>query len=716
MRPLTHAARAVLAFLLCVVLGAAARAQTFAPTGNMATARREHTATLLPNGKVLVAGGIGTGTTILASAELYDPASSTFAATGALNAARYAATATLLGNGKILIAGGAGRASAELYDPASGTFTPTGNMGTGRYQHTATLLNNGQVLITGGLSSSGAPLASAELYNPALGTFTSTGNLNAARYLHTATLLNNGQLLVTGGSGASGYLTSAELYDPATGTFAVTQRLTAPRGDHTATLLSSGKVLVVGGYNGSNYLASAELYDPTTSTFSSGGSLHTARDLDTATLLQNGQILFASGRGTGANGGDIYLTSAELYDPTTSTFSATGSLGTARTQHTATLLGNGQVLVSGGYDSSGFLASAELYIPAPATTGALISQFRLSGPNGSADEFIELANTTGAALNVSGWNLVAGSVSVPITGTIPAFGHLLLANSGGYSLGAIAVPDVTYSGDIPASTNRPGDIPTGTALSLNNAAGTVVDSVGAYLPAYGAPASLADQYAYVRRLESGSPSNIRDNAADFNLVDTAATSSTTDRTGVGAMGGAARLGSPNPHNAASTIQRNGSTRNAPYTPPGLSAYARYGSRGSSVDSKGRLTIRRTITNNSGANVSKLRFRIVAITAGMSTTSGVADLRAISSGGVRYFDGNGQLQRGAYGMTLDAPTMPTEAPLTAASTGNGGGLNAGWTAPLPGGTLAAGASVNVEFLFGIQAEGQFRIVVDAEVLP
>ena len=101
---------------------------------------------------------------------------------------------------------------------------------------------------------------------------------------------------------------------------------------------------------------------------------------------------------------------------------------------------------------------------------------------------------------------------------------------------------------------------------------------------------------------------------------------------------------------------------------------------------------------------------------MSTASGVADLRALSSGGVRYYDASHVIQRAAYGMTLDAPTTPVEAPLSAASSGNGGGLNAGWAAPLPGGTLAAGASVNVEFLFGIQAEGQFRIVVDAEVLP
>src|SRR5579863_660972 len=162
-----------------------------------------------------------------------------FALTGSLNTARFGHTATLLNNGIILIAGGVGSngvslAAAELYDPATATFTPTGSLNTARAYHTATLLNNGMVLITGGCAGcppglNGTPLADAELYNPATGTFTSTGNLNTARTYHTATVLDNGIVLIAGGctgyNCTGGVLAAAELYNPATGTFTVTGSL-----------------------------------------------------------------------------------------------------------------------------------------------------------------------------------------------------------------------------------------------------------------------------------------------------------------------------------------------------------------------------------------------------------------------------------------------------------------------------------------------------------
>ena len=136
---------------------------TFGNTGSLNTARYFHTATLLPNGKVLVAGGAGSSGNYLASAELYNPASGSWTPTGSLANARYAHTATLLPNGKVLVAGGAGT-STELYDPASGTWAVTGNLATGRLYHTATLLPNGKVLVAGGDNI--GSLASAELYDP----------------------------------------------------------------------------------------------------------------------------------------------------------------------------------------------------------------------------------------------------------------------------------------------------------------------------------------------------------------------------------------------------------------------------------------------------------------------------------------------------------------------------------------------------------------------
>ncbi len=161
-------------FFVTVLVGIAVYANaltpgTFVPTGSMTVARFGHTATLLKNHKVLVAGGSDDGgVTSFASAELYDPSTGTFSATGSMAAARYDQTATLLDNGKVLItAGGYNNgvlASAELYDPSAGTFSPTGSMAGARFIHTATLLKHGKVLITGGATSSA--LASAELYVP----------------------------------------------------------------------------------------------------------------------------------------------------------------------------------------------------------------------------------------------------------------------------------------------------------------------------------------------------------------------------------------------------------------------------------------------------------------------------------------------------------------------------------------------------------------------
>ena len=337
---------------------------TFAKTGALGAARNQHTATLLQNGKVLVAGGEG-ATGALASAELYDPATGIWTATGNLNTGREKDTATLLPNGKVLVAGGVNNnnivlASAELYDPASGTWTATGNLNTARDLHTATLLLSGKVLVAGGFSST-----STELYDPASETWTATtGSLGAIRVQHTATLLPlmpNGKalVLVAGGRNGAGTLLTAELYDPASGTWtATTGNLTSARVRHTATLLASGKVLLAGGYDGSTYLATTELYDPATGTSTAAGSLNNARQQHTAALLPNGQVLVTAGEGTAGT-----LASAELFNPAAAPgiWTATGNLGAARYLHTATLLPNGKMLVAGGSNDGGYVASAELY-------------------------------------------------------------------------------------------------------------------------------------------------------------------------------------------------------------------------------------------------------------------------------------------------------------------------------------------------------------------
>ena len=236
------------------------------PTGSLATSRYQATATLLPNGKVLVAGGIhGTGALAfsLATAEIYDPATGTWSATGSMNVARAGQTATLLPNGKVLIAGGCnGRrcgtsvASAEIYDPATGTWSLTGSMTTARSAHVAALLPNGQVLAAGGRGAG----TTAEVYNPASGTWSATGSMGTARAYATATLLGNGSVLVAGGQSG---IASAELYNPGTGTWSTTGSMTTGRFEHTATLLPDGRVLVAGGASSAGpATATAEIYTP----------------------------------------------------------------------------------------------------------------------------------------------------------------------------------------------------------------------------------------------------------------------------------------------------------------------------------------------------------------------------------------------------------------------------------------------------------------------
>jgi N-acetylneuraminic acid mutarotase len=362
------------------------------PTGDLNVPRSYHSATLLPDGRVLVAGGLGPNpiggpNAILDSAELYDPATSTWSVTGQLNIARVDFTATLLPSGKVLVAGGvisepeppdffAATSTAELYDPATGLWSPTGSMTTTRSDHSATLLQNGKVLVAGGGPDSDTfGSGSSELYDPATGAWSATGSLNIARASHTATLLQDGRVLVAGGTedDFDSALPSAELYDPICGTWSTAADLKA-NVLHTATLLPEGKVLIAGGYSHWDGLASfnsSQTFDPAIGQWSVAGNLNTAREGHTATLLPDGEVLVAGGYDWNWSSRST-VDGAELYDATSGTWTAAGNLGTARLAHTATLLPNGTVLVAGGsFITPGYrlstsitLGSAELYGPA----------------------------------------------------------------------------------------------------------------------------------------------------------------------------------------------------------------------------------------------------------------------------------------------------------------------------------------------------------------
>ena len=352
--------------------------------GSLSAARSRHTATLLPNGKVLVTGGygpvdVGGGVTIqaaVASADLYDPTTNTWSSAGNLTTARYYHSATLLSNGKVLVTGGFGNSSnpqsAELYDPATNSWSVVASMATARYQHTATLLPSGKVLVTGGANPTS--LSGVELYDPTANSWSSAAGLSTARYSHTATLLTSGKVLVAGGVSGTNPVNSAAVYDPANNTWAAAGTFATERSDHTATLLPSGKVMLVAGSGSAGATNTAVVYDPGTNGWSSTGSLVTARSRHTTALLPSGRLVVTGGVGTGAG------SSVEVFDPASNSWGAAGSLSTGRETHTATLLPNGRVLIAGGLTGPSFglralSASAEVFNPSTnvwsLTTGSL---------------------------------------------------------------------------------------------------------------------------------------------------------------------------------------------------------------------------------------------------------------------------------------------------------------------------------------------------------
>jgi hypothetical protein len=365
----------------------------FSSTGWPSTQRYYAAVSLLPSGKVLVAGG---GSGPWATCELYDPVSGTWSGTGSMAYTRKGATAIMLHTGKVLVAGSettTGGATSELYDPVTGTWSITGALPGPRHAYSMTLLRNGKVLMAGGFDSAYTRLTAAALYDPATGKWSATNPMPSDQAGHTATLLPSGEVLVAGGyrNSAGGnplmffnpdtetwrqpgtlpyhvshtatllpsgkvLLVSSDkstLYDPVSGT-QTTALLTTSRYSHTTTLLPSGKVLVAGTSSASGIRDSSEIYDPATNTWTSASTLPQSFAGHVAVMLTTGKLLLT------ANGSVVSV----LYDPGESTWSAAPSPVTRRQETAAVLLPTGKVLVPGGYIGGGAaLAKAELYDP-----------------------------------------------------------------------------------------------------------------------------------------------------------------------------------------------------------------------------------------------------------------------------------------------------------------------------------------------------------------
>ncbi len=324
----------------------------------MSTKRAAHTATLLADGRVLIAGGF-VDTASLSSAEVFDPATKSFASAGDMGDRRSGHTATLLSNGKVLVAGGYNGsylATAELYEPETRSFKPTGKMLAARSSHVAVLLPDGKVLLAGGVGTGWTFLASAEIYDPVTDIFTATGNMHAARESHTATSLANGKVLIAGGHkgrrSAMTVYSSAEIYDSTSGSFTAAGDMTRIRHKHDAVLLADGRVLIVGGADerdGRGAYNTTEIYDPAKETFTVAANMNLTRYKlqGTAILLNDGKVVVAGGANR-----------AEIYDPSSNTFSyAPGDMGTARLFATATRLSDGKVLITGGYNNQNEVSS-----------------------------------------------------------------------------------------------------------------------------------------------------------------------------------------------------------------------------------------------------------------------------------------------------------------------------------------------------------------------
>lgn len=452
------AALALVAALSLSGTTSSAASTTWTATDPLPTQRASATATELPNGKVLFAGGISSKSVPQHSAYLYDPVKQKWAATAPMLTARAFDIAVLLQNGMVLVAGGYTKdssgfgytATAEVFNPSTTTWSAVPSMSTPRAEFAATLLADGRVLVAGGVNSaaniSGINLDSAEIYDPGANSWTPTPTMPTQRSDFTASRLANGNVLLVGGyrgytfdpepGAPSDPLAQAVVYNVTSGQWQATGDVFIQRFFQTATALNDGTVLVVGGYP-SNVVPGttppspdAEIYqpdviDPDTGamgTWAPVAPMPSGRAQHSATLLADGRVLVAGGLATDGS----LITSAVVFNPGSGSWSDGGTMNTGRRAFAATLLSSApcgnvcnEVLVAGGGAGGNFLtgagtAAAELFTPPPPSAGSLGSAGNGTGSETSGDEVPVPDTGLGAA--GTGILLVAIGVSGVILG------------------------------------------------------------------------------------------------------------------------------------------------------------------------------------------------------------------------------------------------------------------------------------------------------------
>jgi N-acetylneuraminic acid mutarotase len=347
---------------------------------SMADNRQAAMSATLPDGKILVFGGFGTGGIIRDSAETYNPDSELgneepWVATGSLAQSRWLGTGTALVSGKVLAVAGQSIIddiatplnSAELYDPEEGTWSSAGTLSVPRWGHRAIRLQDGKVLVVGGQNDDGY-IAAAEIYDPEENDWSAAAPMSVARFFPLIALLPNGHVLVAGGQGTdSTPLDSCEVYDPSLDSWRPTGSMTVTRQSvFSAVTFADGKILAAGGHDGVDRLASAEIFDPTIETWSATAPMLTTHYAGRAVLLPDGRALVI--------GGSNFSPGAEIFDPTTGLWSLTGNMQqVARYFFESAVVSGSRVLAIGGTDiSPPTLATAEIFALTPPRTASAV--------------------------------------------------------------------------------------------------------------------------------------------------------------------------------------------------------------------------------------------------------------------------------------------------------------------------------------------------------